>query len=324
MSVELGVVMDPITGINVKKDSTLAMLRAAARRGLRLWYLEVTDLVVRDGVPFGRMRPLELRDQPDRWHELGEPELRPLAALDIILMRKDPPFDIRYVYATHILELAEAAGVLVANRPQALRDTSEKLALAFFPDAAPPTLVSARHAELKAFLAEFGDIVVKPLDGMGGMSVFRIQRGDGNTNVILETLTGGEQQLVMAQRYLPAITAGDKRVLVIEGEAVPFGLARLPQGGDVRANLAAGGRGEVQPLSETEQAVVARIGPTLLTRGLYFVGLDFIGGYLTEVNVTSPTCIREIEAATGLDIAGRFIDALLARRMAGQHSQPPA
>lgn len=319
MTLHLGVIMDSITGIKVKKDSTLAMLLAAQARTWSLHYIELPDLLVRDGVPYARMRELQLDPEaiphaahdPTRvWYTLGPAHVRPMAVLDILLMRKDPPFDLNYVYATHVLELAEAVGVLVANRPQALRDTSEKLALTHFPELAPPTLVSARHADFKAFLEEWGDIVVKPLDGMGGSSVFRIQQGDGNTNVILETLTGGEQRLVMAQRYLPEIVLGDKRVLIVDGEVVPYGLARLPQAGELRANLAAGGRGEVQPLTDEERRIAETVAPALKAQGLYFVGLDLIGGHLTEINVTSPTCIREIEAATGLDIAGALLDAL--------------
>jgi len=317
MSRQLGVVMDPIAGIGVAKDTTLAMLLAARRRGWSLHYMEQADLCLRDGEALGRMAPLEVRDDPRDWYTLGPAALRPLGALDFILMRKDPPFDTEYVHATHVLELAEAQGAIVANRPSALRDVSEKLALGLFPQFAPPTLVSARHERLLAFLDEFADIVVKPLDGMGGRSVFRIQAGDGNRNVILETLTGGERRMVMAQRYLPEITEGDRRVLVVDGEPIPFTLARIPQRGDLRGNLAAGGRGEVQPITERERLIAETLGPELRRRGLWFVGLDVIGGRLTEVNVTSPTCAREIEAATGLDVTGRFLDALDAMRMAG-------
>lgn len=314
MSRRLGVVMDPIQGIRVAKDTTLAMLFAAQRRGWSLHYMEQEDLCLRDGRALGHMAPLVVRDDPQDWYTLGAGGLEPLGALDFILMRKDPPVDTAYVHATHVLELAEAQGAMVANRPSALRDVSEKLALGLFPQFAPPTLVSARHEHLLAFLDEFGDIVVKPLDGMGGRSVFRIQAGDGNRNVILETLTGGERRMVMVQRYLPEITLGDRRVLVVDGAPIPFTLARIPQRGDLRGNLAAGGRGEVQPITAEEHGIALTLGPELRRRGLWFVGLDIIGGRLTEVNVTSPTCVREIEAATGLDIAGRFLDALEARR----------
>ncbi|HAZ59983.1 MAG TPA: glutathione synthase [Gammaproteobacteria bacterium] len=314
MSRRLAVVMDPIAGISVAKDTTLAMLLAARRRGWSLWYTEQPDLCLRDGAALGLMAPLEVQDDPTHWFSLGAASMQPLGALDFILMRKDPPFDTEYVHATQVLELAETQGATVANRPAALRDVSEKLALGLFPEFAPPTLVSARHERLLAFLAEFGDIVVKPLDGMGGRSVFRIQAGDGNRNVILETLTGGERRMVMAQRYLPEIADGDRRVLVVDGEPIPFTLARIPQRGDLRGNLAAGGRGEVLPITPAERRIAEALGPELRRRGLWFVGLDVIGGWLTEVNVTSPTCAREIEAATGLDIAGRFLSAIEAHR----------
>jgi glutathione synthase len=318
MSRRLGVVMDPIAGIKVAKDTTLAMLLAASRRGWSLHYMEQADLCLHDGRALGLMAPLEVRDDPADWYRLGPVALEPLGGLDFILMRKDPPFDSEYVHATHVLDLAEAQGAIVANRPTALRDVSEKLALGLFPEFAPPTLVSARHDRLRAFLDEHGDIVVKPLDGMGGRSVFRIQAGDGNRNVILETLTAGERRMVMAQSYLPAIAEGDRRVLVVDGEPVPYTLARIPERGDLRGNLAAGGRGVVQPITPEERHIAESLGPELRRRGLWFVGLDVIGGRLTEVNVTSPTCLREIEAATGLDIAGRFLDVLVSLRTAGQ------
>lgn len=302
MTLKLGVVMDPIATITIKKDTTFAMLLAAQARGWELHYLEQADLYARGGEAFGRTRLLRVKDDKHGWFAFhGEREL-PLAELDAILMRKDPPFDMEYIYSTYLLELAEKAGVLVVNRPHALRDANEKFFALNFPHCCPPTLVSRNPGRIKTFLGEHTDIVVKPLDGMGGASVFRLRQDDPNLNVILETLTAHGRRSTMAQRYIPEVTAGDKRILLIGGEPVPYALARIPQAGETRANLAAGGRGEGVPLSERDRWICAQVAPTLREMGLLFVGLDVIGDWLTEINVTSPTCARELDAQFGLNI----------------------
>lgn len=312
----IAVVMDPIASVNYKKDSTLAMLWAAAARGHELFYLEAGDLSLREGQAFGRLAPLQVFEDPQRWFALGEAVLRPLSEVDVILMRKDPPFDMNFIYATYLLERAEQAGVLVVNKPQSLRDCNEKLFATHFADCMVPTVVSSRAAELRAFIAEHGDVIVKPLDGMGGMGIFRLAAGGPNIGATLEVLTQNGTQPIMAQRYIPEIKDGDKRVLMIDGEPVPFVLARIPQGDEIRGNLAAGGRGEARPINDDERRIAARVGPELKKRGLLFVGLDVIGSYLTEVNVTSPTCIREIDREFGYGIADRLITAIERRHAA--------
>ncbi len=313
MTIRLGVVMDPIGSIRIAKDSTFAMLLAAQARGWELHYLEQPDLYLADNRAHGRLRPLSVRDDPADWYRLGEPAERPLAELDVILMRKDPPFDMDYIYSTYLLELAEAEGVLVVNRPQSLRDANEKLYTAWFPQCTPPTVVSARQAILRAFLAEHGDVILKPLDSMGGASIFRVRQDDPNLAVILETLTDHGRRLIMAQRFIPEIRRGDKRILLVDGEPVPYALARIPAPGETRGNLAAGGRGEGVPLSDRDRWICEQVAPTLREKGLLFVGLDVIGDWLTEINVTSPTCIRELDALYDLDIAGQLMDAIAAR-----------
>ncbi len=313
MTIRLAVVMDPIGSIRIAKDSTFAMLLAAQARGWELHYLEQPDLYLARNRAHGRLRPLQVRDDPAGWYTLGAPVERPLAEMDVILMRKDPPFDMDYVYSTYLLELAEAEGVLVVNRPQSLRDANEKLFTAWFPQCTPPTLVSARPDLLRGFLAEHGDIILKPLDSMGGASIFRVREGDPNLGVILETLTHHGRRLTMAQRFLPEIRDGDKRILLVDGEPVPWALARLPAPGETRGNLAAGGRGEGVPLSERDRWICEQVAPTLREKGLLFVGLDVIGDWLTEINVTSPTCIRELDALYDLNIAGQLMDAIAAR-----------
>ncbi|RRV47535.1 glutathione synthase [Pseudomonas sp. p106] len=310
MSVRLGIVMDPIASISYKKDSSLAMLLAAQARGWSLFYMEQRDLYQAEGKARARMRPLNVFADPARWFELGEEQDSPLAELDVILMRKDPPFDMEFVYSTYLLEQAEAEGVLVVNRPQSLRDCNEKLFATLFPQCTPPTLVSRRPDIIRAFAAQHGDVILKPLDGMGGTSIFRHRAGDPNLSVILETLTALGAQQIMAQAYLPAIKDGDKRILMIDGEPVDYCLARIPASGETRGNLAAGGRGEARPLSERDRWIAAQVGPSLRAKGLLFVGLDVIGDYLTEINVTSPTCIREIDAAYNTDIGGKLMDAI--------------
>ena len=312
----LGVIMDPITGINPKKDTTLALMLAASARGWQLNYLEPADLTLLDGRAMGRRRPLRVHDSLDHWFDFdgeaaGEPQ--PLAELDCVMMRKDPPFDMEYVFATYMLERAQAEGTLVVNDPRSIRDCSEKLFTAWFADLCPPTLVTRNMEDLRALLEQHSDIVVKPLDGMGGASVFRVQAGDGNASVIFETITELETRYCMAQRYLPAITDGDKRILMVDGEPVPYALARIPGAGELRGNLAAGGRGVAQPLSPSDQKICDRVAPELKRRGLIFVGLDVIGEHLTEINVTSPTCVREIEAQFDIDIGARLMDAIDAR-----------
>jgi glutathione synthase len=308
----LGVVMDPIGAISYAKDSTLAMLLAAQAAGFGLTYLEQRDLLLRDGVALGRMRPLTVRADPGGWFTLGEPALAPLASLDCLLMRKDPPFDTEYIYTTYILERAEAAGLLVVNRPQGLRDMNEKVYTAAFPQCCAPTLITRDMGEMAAFLREQGKIVVKPLHSMGGRSVFVLASGDANARVVFETLTGYGERFAMAQRYLPDIVqTGDSRVLLIDGEAVPYALARLPAGGDHRGNLAAGARGVVRPLNDRDRWLAGQIGPPLAARGMLFVGLDVIGGFVTEINVTSPTGIRELDKKHDLDIGGSLMRAIV-------------
>jgi glutathione synthase len=316
MTIKLGVVMDPIATIAIKKDTTFAMLLAAQARGWELHYFEQADLYARANQPFGRSRLLSVADNAHGWFAFhGEREL-PLAALDVILMRKDPPFDMEYIYTTYLLELAEMAGALVVNQPRGLRDANEKFFALHFPQCCPPALVSREPARLKRFLDEQSDLVVKPLDGMGGTSVFRLRRDDPNLNVILETLTAHGRRFTMAQRYIPEVIAGDRRILLIDGEPVPYALARIPQAGETRANLAAGGRGEGVPLGERERWICAQVAPRLREMGLLFVGLDVIGDYLTEINVTSPTCARELDAQFGLDIGGALMNAI-ERRLNG-------
>jgi glutathione synthase len=270
-------------------------------------------LGVRDGAATALLAPLEVRDDPAGWFELGAAGRRDLGAGDVVLMRTDPPVDSEYIHDTQVLGLAQAAGALVVNDPQGLRDYNEKLAALRFPECCPPTLVSRDAAALKAFVGEHGQAVLKPLDGMGGRSIFRAAAGEPNLNVILETLTDGGRSLAMAQRYLPEIATGDKRILLVDGEPVDYCLARIPQGDEFRGNLAAGGRGEARPLTERDRWIAARVGPEMKRRGMLFVGLDVIGDWLTEVNVTSPTCIREIDKAYGLNIAGLLFDAIEAR-----------
>lgn len=307
MSLRLGVVMDPIARIHIKKDTTFAMLLAAQRRGWSLHYMEQGDLSLRDGRAYARMHALRVQDDAARWFEFTGAQSAALDTLDVILMRKDPPFDMEYLYTTLLLELAEKSGVRVVNKPQALRDCNEKLFAAWFPQCTPPTLVTRDAYALRAFLAEHGDIILKPLHGMGGASVFRLLSGDPNINVAIETLTRHGGGFIMAQRFIPEISAGDKRILLIDGEPVPYALARIPAPGETRGNLAAGGRGVGVPLSARDRWICAEVGPELRARGLLFVGLDVIGDYLTEINVTSPTCARELDALYGLNIADSFL-----------------
>lgn len=310
MSRSLAVLMDPIATIHPEKDTTLAMLLEAQRRGHALRYMTQGDLALRQGRAFARLAPLAVRDDPQDWFALGEAEWRELAGIDLVLARKDPPVDEQFIYDTMVLEAAQAEGVRVANDPRGLRDCNEKLYALQFPQCCAPTLVARDAAELRRFVAEAGEVVLKPLDGMGGRGVFRSHAGDANLNVILETLTANGHRFAIAQQFIPAITAGDKRILVIDGEPVPYALARIPQGDDFRGNLAAGGKGVGVPLSERDRWIAAQVAPDLRRRGLRFVGLDVIGDWLTEINVTSPTCVRELDRQFGLNIAGLLFDRL--------------
>lgn len=313
-TVNLGIIMDPIGSINIKKDSSFAMLLAARRRGWILHYMEQSDLFQRDGRTYAMMRPLKVADNPDHWFDLEAAHASPMDKLDIVLMRKDPPLDMEYVFSTHLLERAEAAGTLIVNRPQSVRDVNEKLYTAWFPECCVPTIVARERSHLRAFLAEHDDIIVKPLHSMGGESVFRVRSDDPNISVIIETLTEHGNRFTMAQRFIPEISAGDKRVLLVNGEPVPYALARIPAPGETRGNLAAGGRGEGVELSTRDRWICDQVGPVMKEKGLFFVGLDIIGDYLTEINVTSPTCIRELDALYGMDIAGQLMDTLEKQR----------
>ncbi len=317
MTTRLGIVMDPISRIKVHKDSSFAMLLAAQARGWQLYYMEQGDLYLQDGRAFASMRQLQIRDQKSDWYEHSGLEEHPLSSLDVVLMRKDPPFDMEYLYTTNILERAELEGVLVVNRPSSLRDCNEKLFTAWFPECCAPSVVSRDPARLRAFLRQHRDIILKPLDAMGGASIFRVRADDPNISVILETLTELGQRTAMAQKFIPEISRGDKRILMVGGEPVPYALARIPAKGETRGNLAAGGRGEGIELSDRDRWICAQTGPQLRERGLMFVGLDVIGDYLTEINVTSPTCIRELDRQYGLDIAGQLMECIEARLQSG-------
>jgi glutathione synthase len=302
--------MDPIEHINPKKDSTLAMLLAAQHKSWVLYYIRPGDIFLENGQISAHVAALRVQDKLDSWHELSPPQTQNLSNLDVILMRKDPPFDMEYIYTTYLLEKAADEGLLVVNRPDSLRDVNEKFFTAWFPQCCPPTLVSSDADRFRSFLAEHKRIIVKPLDGMGGASIFRIEQDDPNTNVILETLLDHGRRTAMAQRFLPEYTEGDKRILLIDGEPIDYALARLPAAGEGRANLAAGGTYKGVELSERERWICAQVGPELKRRGLIFVGLDVIGDYLTEINVTSPTCIRELDTLYNLNIAGQLMDCL--------------
>ena len=313
MTISLGVVMDPIDHITYKKDSTLAMLWAAAERNWQIHYMTIADLYVSNGQARAASRQLQVFKDPQHFYELGDSEDISLGELDVILMRKDPPFDNEFLYATHILELAETQGAWVVNKPQSLRDCNEKLFALQFPQLGPVHLVSRDQKRLRAFHAEHGDVIMKPLDGMGGSSIFRLRADDANVGVILETLTNHGQTTIMAQVYVPEIKDGDKRILLIDGEPAPYCLARVPAKGETRGNLAAGGTGRAQALSDSDRRIAAEVGPIAKAKGLLFVGLDVIGEYLTEINVTSPTCIREIDDQFGTDIAGQLMDCIAAK-----------
>jgi glutathione synthase len=311
--IKLGIVMDPITSINIKKDTSFAMLLEAQRRGYEIHYMEMNDLYLRGGEGRARTRLLSVEQNVDKWFEFGSEQDIPLSDLNVVLMRKDPPFDTEFIYATYILERAEEKGTLIVNKPQSLRDCNEKLFTAWFAELTPDTLVTRNASQIREFWQQHGDIILKPLDGMGGASIFRVKKEDPNLSVIIETLTQHGSFYCMAQNFIPGIKDGDKRVLVVDGEPVPYCLARIPKSGETRGNLAAGGRGEPRPLTDSDWEIARRIGPTLKAKGLIFVGLDIIGDRLTEINVTSPTCIREIEAEFPVSITGMLMDAIEAR-----------
>ncbi|SEH80301.1 glutathione synthase [Rheinheimera pacifica] len=308
--IKLGIVMDPISAINIKKDSSFAMLLQAQQRGYQIHYMEMADLYLLEGQARAATKLLTVQQDPAGWYQFGTEQDLALSELDVILMRKDPPFDTEYIYATYILERAEDEGTLIVNKPQSLRDANEKLYTSWFSQHTPKTLVSRDAKRLKAFYQAEQDVILKPLDGMGGASIFRLKPGDANVSVIIETLTEHGSRYAMAQRFIPEISQGDKRILVVNGKPVPYCLARIPASGETRGNLAAGGRGEARPLSDSDWAIANAVAPTLKAKGLIFVGLDVIGDKLTEINVTSPTCIREIEAAFPISITGLLFDEI--------------
>ena len=308
MSFNLAVLMDPLENINPKKDSTLAMMLAAQSKGWTVYFLQQSDLFIQDGEVQANFHQLVLNNALEDWFEIVANHTAPLATMNAVLMRKEPPFDMEFIYTTYLLEMAEKEGVVILNRPGSIRDCNEKLYALQFPQCCPPHLVSRDPETLKAFHQQHRDVIFKPLDGMGGSSIFRVSGDDPNLNVIIETLADHGQRQTIAQKFIPEIVNGDTRILLINGEPVPFGLARIPAKGETRGNLAAGGTGVTRPLNDRDRWICEQIGPDLKARGLYFVGIDVIGDYLTEINVTCPTCIREIDKAHGLDIAGDYMD----------------
>jgi len=310
---KLGIIMDPIEGINIKKDSSFAMLLEAQSRAWDIYYMEMDDLFLVNDIPSATTREMTVEDETTRWYQFHQAMTLSLFDLDVILMRKDPPFNMEYLYSTYLLELAHRQGTLVVNDPASLRDANEKLFVSWFPQCTTPTLVARKSEHIHAFLDEHRDIILKPLDGMGGASVFRVQHSDQNTNVIIETLTENGDKHVMVQRFIPEIVHGDKRILMINGEPVPYALARIPKEGEIRGNLAAGGSAKGIELTTRDRWICEQLAPTLKEKGLLFVGIDVIGDYLTEINVTSPTCIRELDTIYDLNIAGDLMDAIEAR-----------
>ncbi len=314
MLMKLGIIMDPIAGINIKKDSSFAMLLAAQAMGWELHYMEMHDLYAADGAVHARMWRLEVRDHPEHWYTLISNATQKLSMLDVILMRKDPPVTMDYIYITQLLELARHEGVLVVNNPAALRNYNEKLFINHFPDLTAPTLISRESGQLFAFIETHRDVILKPLDGMGGASIFRVNPADPNLPIIIESLTDLGRRLIVAQRYIPEIKDGDKRILLIDGTPVPYALARIPRPGEIRGNLAAGGTGKGVELSARDREICNRLAPVFREQGLLFVGIDVIGNYLTEINITSPTCIRELDAIYNLNIARDLMLAIEQKR----------
>jgi len=310
MTFKIGFVMDSIKTINISKDSSFAMMLSAQQKGWEIFYIELSNLYLEQDQAKASLRKIEVQRDAENWFELFPAEDTPLTEMDAIIMRKDPPVDSEFIYATHILERAEQAGVLVVNRAASLRDCNEKLYATQFPQCCPPVLVSREQSRLKSFCTQHDDVIFKPLDGMGGESIFRVKNGDSNLSVILETLTNHGQEQIMAQRYIPEIKAGDKRILIVNGVPVSHALARIPSKGELRGNLAAGGRGEAVPLTERDRWIVDQVKADLLNKGLLFVGIDVIGDFLTEINVTSPTCIQELDKACNLDIAGDLMSVI--------------
>jgi len=308
--IKLGVVMDPISQVKVAKDSSMAMMLEAQQRGYELYYMEMKDLYLEQGQCRATTQRVKVFDDSEHWYELSDPQDIAVSELDAVLMRKDPPFDTEFIYATYMLERAEVEGTLIVNKPQSLRDCNEKLFTAWFSEFTPKTLVTRSSDKIREFHKTEKDVIIKPLDGMGGASIFRIKEKDANVGVIIETLTNHGEQYAMVQEFMPEIIDGDKRILIVNGEPMPYCLARIPAMGETRGNLAAGGRGVARPLSVSDKAIADAIAPELKKRGLYFVGLDVIGDKVTEINVTSPTCIREIEAAYPINISGKLMDAI--------------
>ncbi len=317
-ALKIGIVMDPIGSITPRKDSSFAMLLEATRRNAEIHYFEQHDLRMIRGQARGRSTILSVQENPDNWFRFGAQQDLDLGDLDVILMRKDPPFDMEYVYTTYILDRAQEAGALVVNAPQALRDMNEKVYTAWFPECTPLTLVTRSMADMKSFLAEHGRIVVKPLDGMGGRSIFVIEKGDNNANVVFETLTDYGQRFAMAQVYIPEIKLGDKRILIVDGEPVPYALARIPTDDDNRGNIVAGATTKGQELSAADRRICDQVGPVLRDRGVLFAGIDVIGDFMTEINVTSPTGIRELDSKFDLNIAGLMFDGIESRLANGR------
>ena len=308
--IKLGVVMDPISQVKVAKDSSMAMMLEAQQRGYELYYMEMKDLYLEQGQCRATTHRVKVFDNSEHWYELSDAQDIAVSELDAVLMRKDPPFDTEFIYATYMLERAEVEGTLIVNKPQSLRDCNEKLFTAWFSEFTPKTLVTRSSDKIREFHKAEKDVIIKPLDGMGGASIFRIKEDDANVGVIIETLTNHGEHYAMVQEFMPEIVDGDKRILIVNGEPMPYCLARIPAQGETRGNLAAGGRGVARPLSVSDKAIADAIAPELKKRGLYFVGLDVIGDKITEINVTSPTCIREIEAAYPINISGKLMDAI--------------
>ncbi|MDF1582783.1 MAG: glutathione synthase [Methyloprofundus sp.] len=308
MTIKLGMVMDSIDHINIKKDTSFAMLLEAQTRNWELHYMQLGDLFLLNGQAYANTKHIRVKRDTTQWYEVISEQIIPLATLDSIIMRKDPPVDQEYIYATHILEQAEQQGVYVANKPQSLRDANEKLFTSWFPQCCADTLVTSQAGQIRDFLQEHQEIILKPLDGMGGASIFHLRLSDPNISVIIETMSAQGTNYVMAQKYLPEIKAGDKRILLVNGEPIPYALARIPAQGESRGNLAAGGRAQGQPLTERDYWISQQVGPTLKAKGLAFVGIDVIGDYLTEINVTSPTCVQELDHQFGLNICAQLMD----------------
>jgi glutathione synthase len=310
MTKTIGVVMDSIESITPYKDTTFLLLLTAQTRGWKIMYMEQNDLYLNDNIPSASMVELKVQDDEVKWFSKGDIEFQPLSNLNVILMRKDPPFNTEYIYTTYILEAAEKLGVTVINKPQSLRDYNEKIFSTLFPQCIPPLIVSSHSGKIKKFLNKQDEIILKPLDGMGGSSIFKVCNSDPNLNVIIETLTCKGTQTIMAQKFIPDIIKGDKRILMIGGEPIPYCLARIPPKGDIRGNLAIGGKGIVQELDDRDLWIANQVGGFLKEKGIIFAGLDVIGNYLTEINITSPTCAREIEREKSIDIGGKLFDAI--------------